>query len=368
MTEKVVVIGAGTAGLLTAKRLGELGISTVVYDQKQKPGIPVRASGILSINGLNSLKIDYHRAATNVLYGAKIHAGNETMVIRARKPQAYVLDRLRLNELLSDDCEKLGVQINTSRRVDSETMDSIKSGSILVGADGAVSLVAKHFGFPPIDKHILTYRAEYTTDDPKELDMVELFFNNGVAPGFFGWIAPESSEIVEVGMGVDSGYGNSKLAFDNFLGLEDVAERVEAMKFRSGGASVIPIGLRKRFVDPARRVMLVGDAAGQVKPTTGGGIIFGGNAALIAANTIGMHMRGWVGLEMYEKLWRKEFDREMLLHRMFYRLYSSVSKKNLERATKMLRLFRLDAFFGEYGDMDRPSLMIKRFFLRGFAK
>lgn len=367
MKNSVAVVGAGTAGLIAARKLAERGIRTIVYDQKAKPGSPVRASGILSINGLETLGVDYRKVTTNVLQGAVLHIGKENIKIKSPKPMAYVLERLKLNELCQDEAVSAGAEIVVGKKMEGAAFDELSKENIIVGADGAVSSVARHFKFPSINKHILTFRAEYdyVMEDPS---MVELFFDKEITPGFFGWIAAESKDIAEIGIGVDSRFGNSKTAFERFKKIPQIQELVKRGKLRSEGASVIPVGIRKRFVDEEKEVVLVGDAAGHVKPTTGGGIIFGGNGAIYAARAIANHIDKNAKLSEYERLWRKEFEREVNLHDFFYEVYSSLDKKNLERIATAMRILKLDAFLGKYGDMDRPSLVIKRFFLRGLAK
>lgn len=367
MKNSVAVIGAGTAGLIAARKLSQLGIDTTVYDQKQIPGSPVRASGILSINGLETLGVDYKKVTTNVLHGAFLHIGKEKIEIKSKKPMAYVLERLRLNELCQDEAVSAGSEIVKGKKLGAAELDEISKENIVVGADGAVSTVAHHFKFPAISKSILTFRAEYDYS-MAEPGMVELFFDKDITPGFFGWIAGESKDIAEIGIGIDSKFGNSKAAFEKFKKIPRIEEIVKEGKLRSEGASVIPVGIRKRFVDEQREVVLVGDAAGHVKPTTGGGIIFGGNGALLAAKVIANHVTKGTPLMEYERGWRKEFEREVNLHDFFYEMYSSLDKKNLERIATAMRILKLDKFLGKYGDMDRPSLVIKRFFLRGLVK
>ncbi|MDE1855936.1 MAG: NAD(P)/FAD-dependent oxidoreductase [Candidatus Micrarchaeota archaeon] len=367
MKDRVAVIGAGTAGLMAANRLCELGIDTEVYDRSKTPGYPVRASGILSISGLGTLGVDYKKVMTNALCGARLHIGRELVRIKARKPMAYVLERHELNNLLLEESKRLGANVMTGAAVNGALLDRLSKDRIIVGADGAVSTVAKHFGFPPIGRQVLTYRAEYDYE-LADSEMVDLFFDNKITPGFFGWICPNSSGIAEIGIGIDSKYGNSRSSFEKFKKIGQVDEIVKNGRLITEGASFIPIGMREHFVKDREGVLLVGDAAGQVKPTTGGGIIFGGNGARYAAGAIKNHLESGAKLSEYERMWRKEFQKEVGLHSFFYNLYSSLDGKSLERIARAIKFFGLDSFLGKYGDMDRPSVVIKRFFLRGLAK
>lgn len=367
MREKVAIVGAGTSGLLAAKDLASFGIPTIAYEQKTRLGYPQKASGIVSINGLHALGIDYAKAVTNTLYGVNIHAGNAAMHIMSKKPQAHVLDRIILNEICYEESIAAGAKVVKGVRVDSEMLKELHKQNIIVGADGAISTVAKHFSMGSIKSYILTYKAEFNVEVENK-KVVDLFFDRKLAPKFFAWMCPNAKDVLEVGIGVDSKHGNSKKAFDNFMKLEDVARRLSGGKMLNGYASVIPMQTARSVVDDKREVLLVGDAAGQVKPTTGGGIVFGGNAARLAARVIEGHVRRGTSLRDYERLFRKSFGAEMALHRVISKVYANLDVRGIELLIKVSRGMGLESFFAKYGDMDRPSLMLKRFLLRGFAK
>lgn len=367
MRGKVAVIGAGTSGLIAAKQLAALGVETAVYDQKTRLGYPAKASGIISINGLKSLGIRYEKAVTNTLYGANIHAGGKTMHIMAKKPQAHVLDRVILNEICRAEAEAAGAAVKTGVQIDSGKIEELRKENIIVGADGPLSLVAKHFTMGTIKNYTLTYKAEYAVgvgDDRA----VDLYFDNALAPKFFAWTCPNSKNVLEVGIGIDSKHGNSRAAFDRFVKLKEVSDRLRKAKMLGGYASMIPMQTVRKVVDAKNEVLLVGDAAGQVKPTTGGGIVFGGNAARLAARVIDAHIRKGASLEEYEKLFKKGFGTELALHGMISRIYSGLDTKKLGFLIGISKTLGFEGFFSEYGDMDRPSVMLKRFFLRGMAK
>ena len=67
-------------------------------------------------------------------------------------------------------------------------------------------------------------------------------------------------------------------------------------------------------------------------------------------------------------MWRKQYGRELRMHRLLHGYYSSLDTKGFETLFKLSRLFGAEDFFSKYGDMDRPGLMLKRLFLRGLAK
>jgi flavin-dependent dehydrogenase len=271
-----------------------------------------------------------------------------------------VLDRLKLNEICMEEAEKNGARLELGDRLDGETLDKIHKDSIIIGADGVPSLVASHFHFPPIGRHVLTYRAEYDYHS-EDTRFAELYFDRKITPGFFAWIVPESNGITEIAVGVDSRYGNSKAAFEKFMQTQKAMEVALHSKQINGAASIIPLSLRKRFVNESEEVLLVGDAAGQTKSSTGGGIIFGGSAAIIAAKVVAAHIRNGLPLASYERKWRREFSKENRLHEASRRIYSSAGFGTMLRIMKHLGI---ESILSAYGDMDKPTKIVKNMLLR----
>ncbi len=358
MKNEVAVIGAGTAGLMTAKRLAELDVPVTVYDRKKVLGYPVRASGILSITGLRELGLDYSRAVTNTLYGARIHADREVMAVESGEAKAHVLDRKMLNDLCHDEAAARGAEVVLESKVDGQKLDALAERGIVVGADGAVSQVARHFGMGEIGRYCLTYKAEFNieADDTR---MVDLFFDNRISPGLFGWVCPNSKDVLEVGIGLDSTRGNAKGAFERFAASEAVSSMIAGSKLLGAGASIIPMLRRRKIVDAERKVLLVGDAAGQVKPSTGGGIIFGGNAAIMAAEGVREELDGGKGLLGYERRYNRKYVLDTMIHSAANRIYSGLGAGSIGYMIRLFNALGMGRFLGRYGEMDMPSLVFR---------
>ena len=363
MRGKVSVIGAGTAGLVAGRELAGRGVHTVIYDQKTELGLPVRASGIISINGLKMSGIAYESAVTNTLRGARIHAGKRIMRISAKEPVAKVLDRKKLADICADEAEHAGAVIKKGVRISGTAIGKLHKDSIIVGADGAVSAVAKHFGMGPIDRYVLTYKAEFNVD-VDEPGYVDLFFDKKAFPGLFAWMCPNAKDVLEVGVGIDSSKGNARKALDRFLALKEVTDAVGSAKMIDNGASMIPLQMRRRIVNPEKKVLLVGDAAGQVKGTTGGGIVYGSAAAIMAARAICDSITSGKSLAEYEKAFAKKYGKDLKLHTHINNFYSSLDGNSIGRLISVMNFLGMDSFISKYGDMDHPSLLIKRFFTR----
>ena len=363
----ISVVGAGSSGLIAARRLGELGFEATVYDQKPVLGEPVRASGILSLTGLKSLGINYSGCITNVLHGANIHSDGKIMSVMSKDAIANVLDRKRLNDACMEQAEAAGAKVITGRRISGDRLDELSGRGIVVGADGAISSVARHFGLGETGRLALTYKAEFDVEAP-DSRVVDLFFDSEEYAGLFAWLCPNKKDLLEVGVGICSGNRNAKSAFDRFIKTDYVKGLVGGRRPVTEGASIIPMSLRSSIADDKRQVVLVGDAAGQVKPTTGGGIIFGGNGALMAADTISRYINGDARLSDYERDFKKKYGLDIKLHSLINRFYSSLGPSAIGNIIVILNSLGIDRFLGNYGDMDSPSLVFKRFFLRSLAR
>ncbi len=366
MKEGVAIVGAGVVGLSLAKELAKTGINVDVYDSKGdvKQGA-AKASGIFSVEGLARTGIQYKGAVVNALDGAKIHAGGELFSVSSRSTKAYVLDRGIFAEICADEAARAGASIVLGDRVTRERVLELKKDyRVVVGADGAVSTVASACGFPPVNEYVLTYKAEYEDAVIEDAHKVELFFSKGLTTRFFGWTVPYSGSKLEVGIGISNRKGaSSYTAFRRLLTNPDIKSMLKGAKMSAGYASIIPIDARKKTV--IGNSLLVGDAAGQVKATTGGGIIFGVSCAGIAAKCIKKYIDNGIGLGAYEEEWRKAFGLDLRLHKMLHSYYSALGEKRFKLMMKSAKLMGFENFLGAYGDMDRPSLILKRILFRG---
>jgi flavin-dependent dehydrogenase len=367
--KRVVIVGAGIIGLVAAKEMASRGLETIVYDGKKNVSEgSEKASGILSKRGLELSGIDYRDSIVNTLNGARLHFGRQTLNVIAKNVQAYVLDRGKLAEANCKSAEEAGADIRLGSRLDLEKIRDFDDGNtIIVGADGAVSSVARAFSFPQIESFVLTYKAEYKNARISDRRVVDLYFSKSYAQGFFGWVAPYSDSVAELGIGItDKVKKHSMIAFDSFASTEKVKEAIGSAELIKGHASIIPVSRRAKTAEG--NVILVGDAAGQTKATTGGGIIFGIACAKVAAKSIYRHIKEGRKLSLYDKDWRKSYGADLKMHAALHDYYSKVSEAHMERFIGIAKALGAESFFSKYGDMDSPTLMLKRLFLRKLVK
>lgn len=360
----VKIIGGGIVGLHLARRLAEKEIEVELYESKKDISEGAdKASGILSMSGLKKIGLDYEDSIVNTLYGAYLVADKEKLKIRSKTPMAYVLDRKKLAKSCERAARKAGAHITLGKRLSKTEIQALATdkSNIIIGADGAVSMVASAFNFPQIKDYVLTYKAEFKVAEIEDPGMVGLYFSKSFAKGLFGWHVPYSHDIVELGLGVEhKAKITSSAAFKIFTKSEEARSVIQTKGDPlSSHASLIPLSTRKQTAKG--NVALVGDAAGQVKATTGGGIIYG----CLCAETLTKVIKEGKPLSEYERLWRASYGKDLNIHRVAHSYYT---KSNLQRTFKIMRFLGMDGFLGKYGDMDSPSLILKRFIFRDLSR
>ncbi|MCD6522808.1 MAG: NAD(P)/FAD-dependent oxidoreductase [Candidatus Diapherotrites archaeon] len=334
----ITVVGGGPAGLLCAKEIAHHGKKVRVFEEHKEIGKPVQCAGLVSKKGLDNLNVDYGDSVLNKVRGAFLYAPDGTSIeVKRNETQAYVIDRGLFDKIIAEEAKSEGAEIVLGRRWDKHF---VFENELVVGADGPLSSVAKSVGV----EHKCIYAYQIETRYEHELDRVSLFFGS-FAPGFFAWIIPVDEKISRIGIGVNK--GNPKDALMRFLKGRGIKAKQE-----NESAGLIPVFDNKKTA--FQNIALVGDAAAQVKATTGGGIAIGGFCGLILGNIIGRDLP----LEMYERTWREEFERELVMHLKIRRAADTMSDTDYNELFHIGKEEGIEHIIEQYGDMDRPTKMI----------
>lgn len=338
---EVHVIGAGPAGTISALSSLRNGFNVIVSEEHPEAGIPENCSGLISKTGLESLKefIDYKKFILNEFNGAVIDFSGIEFQVENEKTVAYAINRSGFDKELALNAEKEGAKINYNERVNGNFYSEN-----IIGADGPLSHTASKFNFPKIEKFVLCAQntVKYSVEDKKK---VRLFYSNELFPGFFGWIIPKNEDYIEIGCG-------SVLPNNPKKGFEYLLKKFN-IENNENSYSIIPIknrsmtGIKKEN----KNIILVGDAAGQTKATTGGGIVFGGNCAKIAGEFAG-------NAYGYENEWRSRCGFDLNAHSLIQNFLENRSEEGLRRVGNFLNSAKLDEYLSSNGNMDKPSRMI----------
>ena len=352
-----VVVGAGPPGSRFARRAAAAG-RDVLLVEKGTVGEPLACSGHVSDDVWAFVPDDARdRLLQNRVYGARFHVGGPDSTaypFYKREPVSNVIDRVELDRTLADAARDAGADVREGHTVVSieERADRVCveasvadggterfEGRMVAGCDGPTSRVRRSLGLPEPDE--LLHGVLAFDDDPDDSDLVDVHLT---APTFFAWRIPRGDAGVEYGLAAPPGADVSA----RFDGLTDAYD-VTTDRFCSGA---IPIGPPDRVT--ADRAFLIGDAAAQTKPFTGGGILYGMTAADAAAETIDPTDPDT--LADYEAAWRDALGTEIRLGHAIRACYSL--PESIQRAG-------LWALSGEIGvHMDRPTSVFSPAHLR----
>jgi digeranylgeranylglycerophospholipid reductase len=366
----VAVVGAGPVGSTFARYMAKDGYNVVILEKKREIGVPLQCAGLLGkeIKNVNVLPEEY---IINSVYGAYIHSPtNRVLKVAKKEPEAYVLDRVGYDKFLADLAADSGVKILLNHRV--QNVDTLKgelflktsastkiSADVVVGADGHSSIVSSTFNHPTKFFQAAQYLVDINENRLQE-DHVHLYVDSRISPGFL-WIIPLSKSTARVGLFADSNYQELNLILKEFLKNELLSGCTISKKY---------YGLIPKQEPPKKlvkdRAILLGDAASQIKPTTGGGLIMGFKCAEIASEVVSNTLKNEETdmLQNYPKEYHKKFRKEIKLQLRIQKLFKSLNNSDLEYMFQKLKEEGIEDIISHYGDMDSQSTLIKELLKR----
>ncbi len=355
MLYDTIVIGGSIAGLLAAREVARKGFSVLVLEEDAEIGTPEHCGGLVSRNALKALGIDEYTILTRIKH-ATISVLNTTISIDAERQDVVAIDRRALDKYVAKQASMNGADIMLMCRARSfavkdeqvkvDTGRGIMECRVLVDARGCSIPASSGKGFLP--------SAQYEVDHAPWVDAgrVEVYIDQDRYPGFFAWIIPSGKGRGRVGV---SGKGiNAMERLEGFIGMKEMLRDCSSNGDdgsddgnSSGGRCVVlrkvfaPIwvdGPQRPFIRE-RRVVRVGDAAGQAKPTTGGGIYTSGMGGVIAGSAIAdaLEYNSLDMLHRYESGWFDLFGREFERMVMLRRVFESLDNKAIERILLAIR-------------------------------
>jgi len=366
----IIVVGGGPCGSYAAYTAAKHGAEVTLCEEHEDVGAPRHCTGHLNISSLKKLGIRVpQEVLENTIKGAVfISPSGKQFVLRCHNPVTYVVNRELFDKHLAEVATQSGVDYRFKSRVKSLVLDSgsVKGvalqgeeklkANIVIDAEGCSSKLLKQTGLKGLKSGMVARGIQTEVDgfEGIEEDMVEVYFGRNVAPGFFAWIIPRKDGTAKVGLATRT--GNPQDYLRRFMEKHPVASK-KLKKSSPTYTSVHPIpmeGPLPRTVSGG--FLAVGDAASQVKPTTGGGVIFGLTCAQIAGEVaweaVNVQDFSETFLSSYQRRWKRVAGFELNTMLRMRKMLDSLSDRRLDNIIGLCSKLNVDNVLEKAGDLD----------------
>ena len=365
MKYDVVVVGSGPAGTVTARFAAEAGAKVLIIERRAEVGVPVLCGEGISRKIDDWDMLEGTRWIAGRMEGARIYSPDKTCVKLsadiAGNETGYVVYRDIFDQELARRAVKAGAKImmNTNAIGLIKNKNKIKGikvkhfdeeieieADIVVGADGVDSKVGKWVGFDTTLKpDDLETCCQYTLTNIKNLDSYcEFYLGKEIAPGGYVWVFPKGKETANVGIGILASLSESGMAkklLDNFIERDLRFKDAYPVRFLAGA---VPVSLPIESVRD--NIILVGDAARQVDPITGGGLTHCLEVGKIAGEVIGKAVKeknfSKEFLSEYETRWREAIGKKLKRNYMVKEIMLDMEDKTFNMLADSLKDYKFD--------------------------
>jgi digeranylgeranylglycerophospholipid reductase len=355
----IIIIGAGPVGSYLAGKLARLGYKVLVLDKKTAAGQDVCCTGIVSKECLDLIPIDKNLIIRPVSSARFLSPSGKLLRLWRSHEVAYVIDRPALNLALADHAKESGafylfgtqvadIQAETERL---QVLANCGEQKRLFEAETAV--IATGFGSPlpgrlglgEINDFIIGAQAEVNMSGPDE---VEICFDQKLAPGGFAWLVPTRDNRGLAGLLT---HQRPERHLEKLLSTLKTQGKITSTEVTPGYGAIPLRPLPKTYTD---RTLVVGEAAGQLKPTTGGGIYYGLICADIAADILHQafqaHDFSEPRLASYQKKWRARLGKELQVGYWAHCVYKKLDNRQIERLHDFINKNGMPQFIAELDD------------------
>jgi len=350
----VIVVGGGPAGSMAARFAARAGVSVLMLEKDREIGIPVRCAEGVGDKGLRSVVDINPNWIAQKITTVKLYSPAGMEVFFETDEVGYILNRKIFDPGLAELAALAGTEIITKAYVNGLLQENgqvtgvrvrtggkefqVKAG-IVIGADGVESRVGRWAGIKTWEKLIdMETCAQVTAQNINvQQEAIHLYFSNNRAPKGYIWVFPKGNGLANVGIGISGEVSRFKSPFAYLYEfLNTNFPKASIITTVAGG---VPCAREPEKI-VANGLMLVGDAARQVNPVSGGGIVTGMIAGKIAGQVAGQAIidgkTDEKRLSEYSRLWQKAEGKK---NKVFYKLKEFVynmSDKDLDDTAKIL--------------------------------
>ncbi len=368
MEYDVVIVGGGPIGCFVGRLIAESGRKVLILEEHKEVGEPPHCAGLVSPEVLAISRVE-DEVILNRIRGANIYGYDGTSLsFLGEKTYALVIDRILFDKRMAVKAEDSGAEVLKDSRAVKFERDSraivvtFKRGSneykvkalLVIGADGAHSTVAKFFKLSPPQEIIYGFQIEGELNCPTP-EQVDVILDNETSPGWFSWIIPINEGYARIGLGINV-RRNPREYFEKLCSKWEPLKSFKSSNIKRVMGGLIPIGLVERsFTD---NVMLVGDAASQLKPLSGGGLYLGLLAGIIcskvALEALDKGDFSSNTLSKYQKLWMKSVGKEIKLGMRLRKIFLGLTDKEKSDLLKILDNRETKSMILSVGNIDHP--------------
>ena len=327
----IVIAGGSISGLLTAREVAKKGHSVLVLEEGFEIGTPDHCGGLVSKTALNDLEINPSEKIYDcAINDASIFSPSGKMLeINSKNQQIISVDRRQLDKRAAYQAQKYGAKIIVNSSYKEKTKEGVSTSigdidcKILVDCRGVGALVNDNRNGILLSAQYEVY-ADWIVNGH-----VEVYFDQIKYPGFFAWIIPSGNGIGKVGVaGKDI---NTSKTIEEFL-----KDKGKYSTIRKIFSPIWINGPIKNFV--SKDVVTVGDAAGQSKPTTAGGIYSCGMGGIMAGKAIAKYLETNDDFQLmqYQESWYSKFGKEFEKQQLARKVLQKIDNKTVDKIFDMI--------------------------------
>jgi geranylgeranyl reductase family protein len=343
----IIIVGGGPIGCFLGGVLAKAGKDVSIFEEHGQIGKPVQCTGIVTEELGKIFRLE-EEFIVNKLDKVRVYAKNKKIEIPTKD---IVIDREKFDRYLARKAEKYGAKIFLEHKflgiMRKDAIFADRSNKIIkvkaeavIGADGALSEVGKANDM--FKKRKFYFGMQARVKGRFDSGVYETYFGS-ICRDFFCWVVPESSNIARIGC---ASKGNPKEAFKRFLDVKGI-DKKNIIDYQAG---LIPIYDNKADIEK-KGVYLVGDSAGHVKATTGGGLVPGMKAAKILAKCL-------IYNKNYEKELRK-LKKELGMHLKIRDMLNKFDDEDYNNLLKLMRDKKIKRILGKYNRDNAKKAVFK---------
>jgi digeranylgeranylglycerophospholipid reductase len=373
--QDAVVVGGGPAGSFFAFELAKRGFEVTVFEEHKEIGRPAHCAGHLSIKSLSNLGLYPlpKDIVENTFSAANFYSPNGTKFrVNLSKPVTCAVNRAQFDQYLSEKARSAGAKFQLDTRVQGLQIENgfvkgvkVKQpdsgltqvpSRLVVDAEGISSTFVKQAGLRPLKGTALVLAVELEVENVKGVDdnAVEVYLGKDYAPGFYAWLIPRLNGTAKVGLATQN--GNPKAFLQEFIHKHPVASKqLRYSKVTHSAFHAITLGgaIPRVYTNG---FLAIGDCASQVKPTTGGGVIFSLTCAIIAAEVASKALKendlSANALQLYQKQFNNKMGFDMNVMLKARRALNTFSDSKIDHAVQFANKVGLDKALRNVEEID----------------